>query len=146
MANRRTLLALALPALLAACNTPSPRTIVLARGPETTAALLAAHPPEEGRNITPYLLGESQRTSRHLVWIRNREPPHMHAKHDLLVTIIRGQGTLFLSEMEIPLHEGDVAFVPAGIPHYFVNTSDTPSASFAVYSPPSDGSDVVPVK
>ena len=134
----------ALAAVAAGCGA-APRTLVLARGPESADALLAAHPPEHGKNITPYLIDESKFTSRHLIWVRDREVPHLHAKHDLVVTVLRGQGTLWLRDKEIPMAAGDLAVVPAGVPHWFVNSGDTPAAAFAVFSPPSDNSDFVPV-
>ena len=127
------------------CTAAAPRTLVLSHGPETATALMAAHPPEAGRNVTPYFLEESRHTSRHLIWIRDRETPHFHANHDLVVVLLEGRGTLWLHGQEIPMTVGDVAVIPAGAPHYFVNTGDKPAAAFAVYSPPSDGGDVVPV-
>lgn len=131
-------------AVVAGCGA-APRTIVLARGPESADALLAAHLPEHGTNITRYLIDESKFTSRHLVWVRDREVPHIHAKHDLVVMLLRGKGTLWLRDKEIPMAVGDIAVVPAGVPHWFVNTGDAPSASFAIFSPPSDNSDFEPV-
>lgn len=123
----------------------TPRTIVLARGPQSADALLAAHLPERGRNITPYLIDESKFTSRHVIWVRDREVPHVHAKHDLVVMVLRGQGTLWLRDAAIPMAVGDAAVVPAGVPHWFVNTGDAPAAALAIFSPPSDNRDFVPV-
>lgn len=122
----------------------APRTLVLGSEVTSAGALLSAHPPEDGKNITPYLLGKTAYSSRHLVWVRDRESPHTHAVHDLEVVLLRGQGTLWLDGREIPMAEGDVSMIPAGTPHYFINTGSTPSAALAVYAPPSDGSDVVP--
>jgi mannose-6-phosphate isomerase-like protein (cupin superfamily) len=135
--------ALATAALAAGC-TSAPRTIVLPRGPESAAALLAAHPAEAGRNITPYPLAESPDSSRLLVWIRDREQLHIHAKHDLTVVLLRGQGTLQLRDQQIPMAEGDIAFIPAGTPHAFVNAGTEPAASFATFSPQYDGTDTSP--
>jgi mannose-6-phosphate isomerase-like protein (cupin superfamily) len=135
---------LAVLAMLAGCTAP-PRTIVLASGPRPAAALLAAYPPDPQRNITPYLLEQSERTSSHLIWVRDGEQPHVHATHDLVVTVLAGHGTLWLRGTPAPMRAGDVAVIPAGTPHRFVNQGDEPAAALAVFAPPSDGSDNVPV-
>ena len=44
------------------------------------------------------------------------------------------------------MHAGDVAVVPRGTPHYFVNTGSAPAAAFAVFTPPYDGQDQVRVE
>lgn len=131
-------------ALLIGCGA-APRTIVLVSGPYEANALLTAHPPEVGRNITPILLEQSERTTQQLVWVRDREQPHVHKTHDLIVTILRGGGTMWLRDREIPMRVGDIAVVPAGTPHWFANGGDEPSAAFVVFAPPHDGGDNVPV-
>lgn len=140
-----TALIVAAAALAGGCAAPA-RTLILESGPRQMAALLAAHPPEAGRNITPVLLERSERSSVHLVWVSDREQPHLHAEHDLVVTMLAGRGTLWIRDRETPMHAGDVAFVPAGVPHWFVNLGDTPAAALSVFTPPSDGSDNVPVE
>lgn len=139
--------ALLVPALLWAASTGcgSPRTLILDRGPEQIEAMLAARPPDPGRNITPYLLEASEHSSRHLIWVRDGESPHLHASHDLVVTILQGSGTLWLRGQPIPMRPGDTAAVAAGTPHHFVNGGSEPAAAFVVFAPPSDGSDNVPL-
>lgn len=117
----------------------------VAIGPEAQAVdrLLAAHPAEAGRNVSPVLLHRSERSSCHLVYVRDRERPHFHATHDLLVTVVEGEGTLWIAGTPIAMRAGDVAAVEAGTPHHFVNGGRRPAAAFVVFSPPSDGSDHV---
>jgi len=129
--------------LLSSCSS-APRTIILGTKADPATALLAAHPPEAGRNITPILLEKNSYSSVHLVWVRDREEPHLHAVHDLVVLVLRGEGSLFVNGRERPMAAGDVAAIPAGTPHQFVNRGDEPAAAFVVFSPPSDGSDNVP--
>lgn len=131
----KPLAAVAASLLLAACSAP-PRSVILESGPRSVPELLAAYRPEPGRNITPYPLGRTERTSQHLVFVRDREQPHLHPTQDLIVTVLEGHGTLHLAEREIPLCAGDVAVVPAGVEHWFANESDEPSAAFVVYAPP----------
>ncbi len=130
--------------LLAGCAAGG-GVVILDSGPRPVGALLAAHPPEVGRNITPFLLESSEHSSRHLVWVRDREAPHLHPRHDLVVVVLEGHGSLWVRDREVPMRAGDIATVPAGVPHWFVNLGDEPAAAFVVFSPPSDGGDNVPV-
>ena len=78
--------------------------------------------------------------------IRDREVPHLHKLHDATVTMLKGQGYLILEKRRIELTAGDVVYIPRGAVHYFVNTASEPTVAFAIYSPPFDGKDIVPVK
>lgn len=127
-------LALLLALLLAGCSTAT-RTVILQSGPTSVEALLATYQPEVGRNITRILLAQTERTSEHLVFVRDREDPHDHATQDLIVTILRGRGTLWLGARETPMHEGDIAVVPAGVRHWFVNQGEEPAVAFIVFAP-----------
>jgi mannose-6-phosphate isomerase-like protein (cupin superfamily) len=131
-------------ALIAGCTT-SQRTVILADGSKPVESLLAARPADPGKNITAYLLDQSERTSRHLIWVRDGEQPHVHATHDLMVTVLSGQGILWMGGQPFAMEVGDTAVVSAGTPHYFLNRGDEPAAAFVVFAPPSDGSDNVPV-
>ena len=108
-------------------------------------ATLAAHPLPAGQNISATILGHTDALSYHLVQIRDRERPHVHATHDLVVTLLRGTGTLYIRGVAHAMRAGDIAVVPRGAPHYFVNTDSTPAASFVTFAPPYDGTDQVPV-
>jgi mannose-6-phosphate isomerase-like protein (cupin superfamily) len=126
----------------AACGTPT-RTVFVAAQQRTETELLAAHRPDLTRNITAIPLDRSERSSRHLVYIRDRERPHIHATHDLVVTLLRGRGTVWINGVPVPMRTGDVAVVNAGVPHFFVNQGDEPAAALVVFAPPSDGTDQV---
>lgn len=110
------------------------------------SALLAAHPLPDGQNISALPLGKSEALSYHLVQIRDREGPHIHATHDLVVTLLRGKGQLYVRREPQEMHQGDVAVVAHGTPHYFVNTDSEPAAAFVTFAPPYDGSDQVPLE
>ena len=132
----------------AACaRTPrilAPETQGIDRG--SLAALLAGHPLAATQNISALPLGRTDTISYHLVQIRDREQPHIHVTHDLVVTLLRGKGQLFVRSQPQEMHPGDVAVVAHGTPHYFVNTDCTPSAAFVTFAPPYDGTDQVPVQ
>jgi mannose-6-phosphate isomerase-like protein (cupin superfamily) len=131
---------------VAACAaTPS---VVVSEGgtPRAVAlpALLAARPLADDQNIRADLLGQSPALSTHLVQVRQREAPHLHAQHDLTVTLLRGRGTLHAAGRVLPMRAGDVAVVPRATVHFFVNEGTTPAVAFVTFAPPHDGTDQVP--
>jgi quercetin dioxygenase-like cupin family protein len=79
------------------------------------------------------------------VQIRDREQPHLHAAHDLVVTLLVGNGELHLRGTSQRMEGGDVAIIPRGVPHYFVNTGSAPAAAFVTMAPPAERPDQVPV-
>jgi len=134
--------------LLAASCVQTPRIIA----PQTPSsddrslnALLAAHPLPADQNITAALLGRTDALSYHLVQIRDREQPHIHATHDAVVTLLRGKGQLYVRGEPHEMRQGDVAIVPHGTPHNFVNTDSAPAAAFVTFAPPYDGTDQLPI-
>ncbi len=84
--------------------------------------------------------------SEHMVFIRDREPLHIHAKHDLIAILQKGEGTLYCEDKKYSLKTGDSIFIPKGLKHYFVNQSSEPAVAYIVFTPPFDGKDVIPVK
>ncbi len=108
-------------------------------------ALLAAHVLPAGQNISALLIGRSDALSYHLVQIRDRERPHIHATHDLAVTLLRGRGQLYVDGVPQEMQSGDVAVVQRGTPHYFVNANSVPAAAFVTFAPPYDGTDQIPI-
>jgi mannose-6-phosphate isomerase-like protein (cupin superfamily) len=84
-------------------------------------------------------------TSHHVVWIRDREQPHRHDHHDLIVVIVEGHGRMRLGGAERVVGEGSILYVPRGTPHAFHNEPGPPAAAYAIYVPPFDGKDRVPV-
>jgi mannose-6-phosphate isomerase-like protein (cupin superfamily) len=131
---------------LAGCASTGTRLLLPADGSiRSIDQLVDAHPIPEGQNILPVLLGQTDTLSYHLIQIRDRESPHVHAHHDLVVTLLRGEGTLHLSGRAQPMRRGDVAVVPKRTPHFFVNTGARPAAAFVTFAPPYDGKDNVPI-
>jgi len=108
-------------------------------------AWIAAHPLALGQNIQATPLRRSTSSSTLIVQVRDRETPHVHATHDLVVTLLRGCGTFHLGERVLPMRAGDVAVVPMGTPHFFVNEGHAPSVALATFAPAYDGSDQLPV-
>jgi len=136
--------ALALGALaLAGCG-PGAGRLALRGEPIAARDLVRLYPCSARRNVTARLLEKTERSSRHLICIRDREQPHIHAAHDLVVTLLEGRGTLWRDGNPVPMQPGDTAAVDAGTVHYFVNEGREPARAFVVFSPAFDGTDQLP--
>jgi len=83
-------------------------------------------------------------TSHHVVWIRDREQPHRHDAHDLIVVMLSGSGFMRLGDEERPVGPGSILYVPRGTVHAFRNAGSEPASAYAVYTPAFDGRDRVP--
>jgi mannose-6-phosphate isomerase-like protein (cupin superfamily) len=146
---RRLIIASCLLGFLSCARTTTPHVFVpdqFAAGGTGLEAILAAHPLAPGQNISVLALGRTESCSYHLVQVRDRERPHVHATHDLVVTVLRGTGRLYIRGEPHAMQAGDVTVVPHATPHYFVNTGSEPAAAFVVFAPPYDGKDQVPVE
>jgi mannose-6-phosphate isomerase-like protein (cupin superfamily) len=146
-ARRAALAALAL-ALAAPAGAPPPPPVLDALFPdgrrsEALAALAAAEPLAAGEDFRVREIGRDAHTSHHLVWIRDREQPHRHDRHDLFVVILRGWGAMRLGGAERPVGEGSILYVPRGTPHAFRNGSPDVAVAYAVYAPAFDPADRV---
>jgi mannose-6-phosphate isomerase-like protein (cupin superfamily) len=86
-------------------------------------------------------VGRDENSSHHLVWIRDREIPHRHDRHDLLVVMLRGSGGMRLGDEERPVGAGSILYVPRGTAHAFRNYASEPAVTYAVYTPAFDGKD-----
>ncbi len=108
--------------------------------------ILTENPLSATQNIRVATLGRGKEISHHVVQVRNQESPHFHKEHDLTVVVLRGGGYLMFDKERVELAVGDVLFIPRGVAHYFVNTFSQPSVALAIFSPPFDGKDTIPVK
>lgn len=116
------------------------------RRTESLAALADSETlgPEEAFRLRE--IGRDAFSSHHVVWIREREVPHTHDRHDLWVVMLRGHGTMLLGDEERPVGEGSVLYVPRGTVHAFRNLSDEVAVAYAVYAPAFDGRDRIDVE
>ena len=106
------------------------------------SARAALEPDQDFRAVE---LGRDAGTSHHLVAIRTAETPHRHDRHDLLVVMQRGHGTMRIGERTLPVGERSILYVPRGTVHAFANAGSEPALAYAVYTPPFDGKDRVEV-
>lgn len=104
------------------------------------AARVRLAPGEDTRVIE---LARDKGTSQHLVAIRKAEVPHRHDRHDLLVVMLRGYGSMNIAGQPKPVGEGSILYVPRGAVHAFRNEAPEPAVAYAVYVPAFDGRDRV---
>ncbi|MBI5892794.1 MAG: cupin domain-containing protein [Deltaproteobacteria bacterium] len=97
---------------------------------------------EEDENIKVTPLFKNENSSHFIIQIRDREKPHIHETHDLTVIVKKGKGILHLGKDELPMRRGDIAFIPKGVLHYFVNTDSEPSVAYVIFTPFYDGKDM----
>jgi len=110
------------------------------------AQLATRYPLEVGKDFQVHEIGRDAHTSHHAVWIVDREVPHRHDTHDLVVVMLRGYGTMRLGAETRPVGPNSILYVPRGTPHAFTNESGEPALAYAVYAPAFDGKDRVVVK
>lgn len=150
---------LAILTLLVACSGGCASVNVEApRGSARDAAIIAAAPtrreslaalidglPMGSEKIVRRPVAEGEESSVFLVRIGDREEPHRHTRYDITVVLVEGGGSLWLDGRELTMARGDVAHVPRGVPHYFVNSGTAPASAVVVFSPKFTGPDNEPV-
>jgi mannose-6-phosphate isomerase-like protein (cupin superfamily) len=113
------------------------------RRTESLASLAAAAPLTPDEDFRVVEVGRDAASSHHVVSIRHGETRHRHDRHDLLVVVLRGHGSMRLGEGVRPVGEGSILWIPRGTVHAFRNAAPEPAAAYAVYLPPFDGEDRV---
>jgi quercetin dioxygenase-like cupin family protein len=149
----RTTVVIATSGWIAACasvNIAPPRaaseTAFIAVDPARRESLAAAiaGTPMKGQNIVRRQLAGGSETTVFLVRIADREQPHKHTVYDLTVMVVEGSGTLWLDGVARPMARGDVAHVPRGVQHHFVNGGKDPASALVVFGPKFAGPDSEP--
>jgi mannose-6-phosphate isomerase-like protein (cupin superfamily) len=143
-------ISLAVLGLLLGCTPAQNPYVFLQYGKDLRTAdvskVVGENPLGPNENIKLTTLGQGQGASHHVVQIRDRESPHMHKAHDAMVIMVRGRGYLVMETRRITLAPGDIAHIPRGVPHYYVNTDLEPTVAFVIFAPPFDGKDYIPAK
>ena len=119
----------------------------LAIAPTALDALLAERPCPPDRDALMIPLGDTQHQSIFLVQLRTREPRHVHALHDMTISIYRAGGAVMIrdgdEDRHVPANMGDVFHIPRGTVHYAVANPGEPLIGVAVFSPRYNGEDNV---
>ena len=66
---------------------------------------------------------------------KNGPPLHVHHHRDEAIHVLQGRFKLRIGEEESILERGSFALMPAGIPHAFLNLTDSPGEIVLVYAP-----------
>jgi mannose-6-phosphate isomerase-like protein (cupin superfamily) len=106
--------------------------------PAWTAAELA-------KPIAVRRLQATQHTSINIIRLAGAEEPHIHRNHDLIVIVLHGTARLHLGEHVMEVRSGDIMEIPRGVVHWAENTGSEASEVYAIFSPPYDGLDHIPV-
>lgn len=130
--------------LLAACAAaPSGQGRVVA--PDGSSERIVWTAEELAKPIAVRRLRATAEVSVSLIRLKDAEKPHIHQKHDLVVVMLSGAGVLHLGDRAIPVKPGDVMEIPRGTVHWAENTDPAGSEVYALFSPPYDGLDNIPV-
>lgn len=62
--------------------------------------------------------------------------PSVHPDEDQLLYLIDGEVEAEIDGERQRLHSGQLAVVPAGTPHRFINVGSTPARTLNIYTPP----------
>lgn len=139
---RIVLLACAL--IMVGCSsTQPPRGRVITTLPEPINPLWTEA--ELAKPIAVRRLRATAETSISLIRLAGAEQPHIHKDHDLVVVLLSGSARLHLGDRVVDVRVGDVMEIPRGVVHWAENTGADASEVYAVFSPPYDGRDNLPV-
>lgn len=139
------LLSLALSLALAGCGSaPTPvRGRVITTLPDPINPLWS--PAELEKSIAVRRLRATAETSVSLIRLAGAEQPHIHKDHDLVVVLLSGSARLHLGNRTVEVHPGDVMEIPRGVVHWAENIGPGASEVYAIFSPPYNGLDNIPV-
>jgi len=98
-----------------------------------------------GENFKVVEIGRDASSSHHIVALRGREPVHRHDSHDLLVVTLEGHGSMLIGDEERAIGPRSIVYVPRAAVHAMRNLSRGVLYGYAVFTPPFDGKDRIPV-
>lgn len=139
---RIALLACAL-VIVGCSSTPPVRGRVITTLPDPINPLWT--PAEQEKAIAVRRLRSTAETSVSLIRLLKAEQPHIHKDHDLVVVMLAGSARLHLGNRSVEVHPGDVMEIPRGVVHWAENIGPGASEVYAIFSPPYDGLDNLPV-
>lgn len=96
---------------------------------------------EREQSIAIHHLYRSEAVSTHVIRIHGAEKPHVHDRHELNVTLLRGQMVLHFDQRAVNMQPGDVVVIPKGQLHWAENVAADASLAFVTFSPAFDGQD-----
>lgn len=138
-------LSLVLLTVLAGCTCPKKRIYSITDDglySKEWIEIVRENPIGKDQNIRVTPLFKNEDSSHYIIQINDRERPHIHETHDLTVIVKKGEGTLNLGEEKLPMKKGDIAFIPRGKIHWFVNDRKGRTAvAYVIFTPSYSGKD-----
>jgi mannose-6-phosphate isomerase-like protein (cupin superfamily) len=128
--------------LLAGCGSTVGGRVI---SPESDVSDFAWTAEEMAKPIAVRRRHATAETSVSLIRLAGAEQPHIHKDHDLVVMLLSGSARLHLGQRIIDVRPGDVMEIPRGVVHWAENTGSSASEVYAIFSPPYDGQDHLPV-
>ena len=92
------------------------------------------------------VLAETETGSIELIRLDDRIPKHMHPKENHFVYIYKGRAKGTIGDVTAEVSPGQLAAIPAGVPHSFERIGDTPVEIILFFTPPFMPSDTVFLK
>ena len=97
---------------------------------------------ERQQDVVSRSMRVTRYASYHIICVNTSEKPHVHDKHDLVITVLSGSAKIHLGLKTHELTAGDVIQIPRGTLHWVENTGGkTPTEAYAVFTPPYQGKD-----
>ena len=128
--------------LVASCGSAVSGRVI---SPESDVSDFAWTVEEMAKSIAIRRWHVTEETSVSLIRLAGAEQPHMHKNHDLIVVLLSGSARLHLGQRVIDVYPGDVMEIPRGMVHWAENTGSSASEVYAIFSPPYDGQDHLPI-
>jgi uncharacterized RmlC-like cupin family protein len=121
---------------------------------EKTCRVVRADSTYDGKQGLTYFCGIAAETvgskgiCMHLLTVPpgGRAKAHLHESHETAIYVLEGEAvTLFGNELQHHIHtrQGDLVYIPAGVPHLPVNISDRPVSAVIARTDPNEQESVV---
>jgi len=104
-------------------------------------SLLQRSPGKAFDHILVEQLNSDEHGTTFLIWVKDQVAAHFHESHTEHVYILAGKGIMRIGEVEREISEGDLLFIPQGMVHSLIVTSDQPMQAMSIQTPEFLGSD-----
>ena len=123
-------------------------------GTRPTCRVFRPHETYSGKQGLDYQAGISAESAgasgicMHLLTIPpgTRAKAHLHQSHETAIYMLRGESEMFYGEglrEHIVLREGELLYIPAGVPHLPMNRTDSPATAVIARTDPNEQESVV---
>lgn len=133
---------LAIVAVAGCSSAPHPSIVDGSRGTAIDMGAIQWTDGEQAAEVAVIEVRRGNWSSEHIVRLAGAEKPHVHQRHDVVVTLLTGRVRMHLSDQIFEMQPGDIATIPHGAPHWAENLiKGGASTAYAVFTPPYDGQD-----